>query len=229
MRTQSKTRSSGNTEVVRTYAITARLSVRLTEIPRRRQFPTCACCGDGNYWHVTWPTGVLLARYLAEPACQRTVVGKQVLVIGCGAGLEAIVLAKLGAVVSVLDHIPAALELVQQNCVRNQLAPFTAHTCCWRDVRTLRRLPLYEIVIGSDVLYDATAARGVHRLLRHVLPTQGTALIADPLRTDARGVDTFLALMTDAGFTRTARWMHATIYGTQRRSRVYRLTLSAVA
>jgi predicted nicotinamide N-methyase len=229
MRIQSKTRSARNTEVDRTYAITARLSVCLTEIPRRRQFPTCACCGDGNYWHVTWPTGVLLARYLAAPARQRTVAGKQVLVIGCGAGLEAIVLAKLGAVVSVLDHIPAALELVQQNCARNQLAPFTAHTCCWRDGRALRRLPLYEMVIGSDVLYDAMAARGVHRLLRHVLPPQGTALIADPLRTDARGVDTFLALMTGAGFARTARWMHATVYGTQRRSRVYRFTPPAGA
>jgi predicted nicotinamide N-methyase len=217
-------RSSVNTEVIRTYTITEQLSVRLTEIPRRRQFPTCACCGDGNYWHVTWPTGVLLAQYLAAPARQRTVTGKQVLVIGCGAGLEAVILAKLGAVVSVLDHIPAALELVQQNCLRNQLAPLTTHMCCWRDVHALRRLPQYEMVIGSDILYDVTAARGVHRLLRHVLPTPGTALIADPLRADARGVDTFLALMTGAGFARTARWMHAAVYGTQRRIRVYRFT-----
>jgi hypothetical protein len=53
MHTQSMKRRSGNTEVIRTYTIAEQLSVRLTEIPRRRQFPTCACCGDGNYWHVT--------------------------------------------------------------------------------------------------------------------------------------------------------------------------------
>jgi len=223
------TRIRNNTEVVRTYQLTEQLSVDLTEIPRRGQFPTCAFCGDGNYWHVTWPTSVALARYLAAPARTRTVSGKQVLVIGCGAGLEAIVLAKLGAVVSVLDHIPAALQLVAHNCVRNQLDPITLHTCCWRDVRALRRLPAYEIVIGSDVLYDAMAARGVHRVLRHVLLAQGRAFIADPLRTDSRGVDTFLALMTGAGFSLTSRWMHSAVYGKHRRIQVYTLTPPATA
>lgn len=221
------TRTRNDTEVVRTYQITEQLSVDLTEIPRRVQFPTCPYCGDGNYWHVTWPTGVALARYLAAPTRQRTVAGKQVLVIGCGAGLEAIVLAKLGAVVSVLDHIPAALQLVARNCVRNQVEPVTLHTCCWREARALRRLPTYDLVIGSDVLYDPVAARGVHRVLQRVLPAQGRALIADPRRADSRGVTTFLALMTGAGFSLTSRGMHSAVYGKQRRIQVYTLTAPA--
>ena len=225
----SMTRLHNETEVIRTYQITEQLAVDLREIPRRGQFPTCPCCGDGNYWHVTWPTSVALARYLAAPAHKHTVMGKQVLVIGCGAGLEALVLAKLGAVVSVLDHIPAALELVAHNCVRNQLAPLTLHPCCWRDTRALRRLPPYELVIGSDVLYDATAARGVQRVLRHVLPAQGRAFIADPLRVDSRGVDTFLALMTGAGFVLTSQWLRSVVYGTPRRIRVSTLTAPATA
>ena len=48
------------TEVVRTYEIIPQLSVRLVEIPRRSQFPRCAFCGTGNYWHVTWPTAMAL-------------------------------------------------------------------------------------------------------------------------------------------------------------------------
>jgi hypothetical protein len=55
-------------EVVRTDAITDQLSVRLTEITRRAQFPTCPSCGEGDYWHVTWPTSVLLSRYVAAPS-----------------------------------------------------------------------------------------------------------------------------------------------------------------
>jgi predicted nicotinamide N-methyase len=212
------------TEVIRTYEITPQLSVRLTELPRRSQFPRCSFCGTGNYWHVTWPTAVVLARYLAAPLRRRTLVGKQVLIIGCGAGLEAMVLAKLGAVVSVLDHIPAALELVARNCALNQLAPVTTHACCWRDARALRRLPAYEVVVGSDVLYDTLAAHGVARVLNTAVQANGTAIVADPGRSFSEGPDTFLRLMTQRGFQLTSRWAKAFSYARNQRAKVYILT-----
>ncbi len=87
----------GKREVVRTYEITDQLSVRLTEITRRAQFPACPSCGEGDCWHVTWPTSVLLSRHVAAPCRARTLADKRVLVIGGGTGLEAIALAKLGA------------------------------------------------------------------------------------------------------------------------------------
>ena len=165
---------------------------------------------------------------MAAPAHQRTVAGKRVLVIGCGAGLEAIVLAKLGAVVSVLDHIPAALQLVAHNCVRNQVEPVTLHLCCWRDARALRRLPASEIVIGSDVLYDPVAARGVTRLLTTVLQPGGKALIADPVRSFRTGAETFVRVVTTAGFRLTSQWIRCTASGRDRRTTLYLLTSSAV-
>lgn len=215
------------TEVVRTYEITPQLSVRLVEVPRRSQFPRCAFCGTGNYWHVTWPTAVVLARYLAAPLRQRTLAGRQVLVIGCGAGLEALVLAKLGAVVSVLDHIPAALDLVARNCALNQLAPVTTHACCWRDAHALRRLPAYEVVIGSDVLYDTMAAHGVARVLTTAVQSKGMAIVADPVRPFSDGPDTFIRLMTQQGFQFTSRWVRAFAYARTRRAKVYTLTAPA--
>lgn len=223
------TRIRNATEVVRTYQITDQLSVDLAEIPRRAQFPTCSFCKDGNYWHVTWPTGVALVRYLAAPARKHTMAGKQVLVIGCGVGLEAIVLAKLGAVVSVLDHIPAALQLVAHNCRRNQLDPVTFHTCCWRNVRALQRLPAYEVVIGSDVLYDTVAARGVTRLLTTVLRPGGKALIADPWRSFRTGAETFVRLMTTAGFQLTSRWIRHSADSRDSRAKLYLVTPSALS
>ena len=212
------------TEVVRTYEITTRLSVRLIELPRRSQFPRCSFCGTGNYWHVTWPTAVVLARYLAAPLRQRTLVGKQVLIIGCGAGLEAMVLAKLGAIVSVLDHIPAALDLVARNCTLNEIAPVTTHACCWRDAPALHRLPAYEVVIGSDILYDTLAAHGVARVLTTAVQSNGTAIVADPVRTFSDGPETFLRLMTQQGFKLTSRWVRAVAYARTRRAKVHTLT-----
>jgi len=223
------TRRRNETKVERTYQITAQLAVTLTEIPRRVEFPTCPYCGDGDYWHVTWPTSVALARYLAAPARRDTLAGKQVLVIGCGTGLEAIVLAKLGAVVSVLDHIPAALALVVQNCGRNQLQPVTLHPCCWRDARALRRLPAYELVIGSDVLYDPMAARGVTRLLTTVLKPGGTAFIADPLRSFRTGAETFVRLMTATGWQLTSQWLRRSAPARTSRTTLYLLAASAFA
>ena len=79
------------------------------------------------------------------------------------------------------------------------------------------------------MLFRSTAARGVQRVLRHVLPAQGRAFIADPLRVDSRGVDTFLALMTGAGFVLTSRWLRSVVYGTQRRIRVSTLTAPTTA
>jgi predicted nicotinamide N-methyase len=215
------------TEVVRTYEIPPQLSVRLVEIPRRSHFPRCSSCGDGNYWHVTWPTAVLLAHYLATPARRRILAGRRVLVIGCGAGLEAIVLAKLGAVVSVLDHIPAALDLVARNCVLNQLDSVTTHVCCWQDEHALRHLPAYEVVIGSDILYDAIAAHGVARLLTATVQPKGTATVADPVRTFSDGPDTFVRLMTQQGFQLTSRWVRAFAFARNRRAKVYTLTAPA--
>lgn len=223
------TRIRNDTMVIRTYQITDQLSVELTEMSRRAQFPICPCCGDGNYWHVTWPTGVALARYLAAPTRQRTVAGKHVLVIGCGVGLEAIVLAKLGALVSVLDHIPAALQLVAHNCVQNQVEPVTLHACCWRDRRALRRLPASELVIGSDVLYDPVAARGVARLLTTVLQPGGNALIADPVRSFRTGAETFERLVRTAGLRLTSPWLRRAASTRDNGTKLYRLTSSTCA
>src|SRR5258708_8615433 len=96
----------GKREVGRTYEITQQLSVRLTEMTRRTQFPACSSCGEGDYWHVTWPTSVLLSRHMAAPSCARTLVDKRVLVIGGGTGLEATTPPKLGPVLPVVDHLP---------------------------------------------------------------------------------------------------------------------------
>ena len=62
----------GKREVVHTYEITEQLAVRLTEITRRAHCPVCPSCGEGDYWHVTWPTSVLLSRHVATPARART-------------------------------------------------------------------------------------------------------------------------------------------------------------
>ena len=49
------------------YQVTDTISVELVEICNwRPDFPACEYCGDNEYWNIVWPTGLALARYLAE-------------------------------------------------------------------------------------------------------------------------------------------------------------------
>jgi hypothetical protein len=160
----------------------------------------------------------MLARSLAPSARTWTLARKQLLVIGCGAGLEALVLATRGAVGSVRAHIPAARELVARNGEVPQLDPVTPPGCCGHDARARRRLPTSVVVIGSDVWYDVVAARGVTRLLTTGLRPQGTALVAEPRRSCGTGAETFVYLMTTAGFPLTSQWISASASARDRRA-----------
>jgi hypothetical protein len=82
----------------------------------RPDFPHCRTYGASEFWHIAWPSGLALARYLATTFGAARVQGRRVLVLGRGVGLESIVLGKLGAEAWALDHVPAALRLVQRNC-----------------------------------------------------------------------------------------------------------------
>jgi predicted nicotinamide N-methyase len=122
--------------------------------------------------------------------------GRRALVLGCGVGLESVVLAKLGAEVWALDHVPAALWLVRRNCRLNGLAPVHTRWWCWRDTTTRRRLGSFELVIGSDILYEPAGAEAIAAVLQTTLMPQGVALFADPGR---EGVGEF--------FRRQLRWL----------------------
>jgi predicted nicotinamide N-methyase len=189
--------------LVLTYPVTAQLAVHLTELCAwRPDFPRCQTCGASEFWHIAWPSGLALARYLATTFGAARVQGRRVLVLGCGVGLESVVLGKLGAEVWALDHVPAALRLVRQNCQLNGLAPVHTLCRCWQDTTTMGRLGAYELVIGSDVLYEPAGEEALTLVLQSALTPQGVALFADPGR---EGVGEFFQRLAARGFRVRAR------------------------
>ena len=79
------------------------------------QLAECDFCGKGYHWNKTWPASLAYSRYLVEGFPRYKLKGCQALVIGCGMGLEGLVLAKLGASVTFLDHVQDALQLQMPN------------------------------------------------------------------------------------------------------------------
>ena len=119
------------------------------------------------------------------------------LVVGCGAGLESVVLASLRATVTALDHIPASLELGTRNCSLNDVASVKTLCRCWLDADSIHRLNQYDIVVGSDVLYEAADSVWISDLLARALQPGGTAFFADPQRD---GVEPFITKLKTMGY-----------------------------
>ena len=176
----------GEDAALRKYKVGPKLTVRLQEFPDRKRFPKCEHCGQGHYWNVVWPSAWVMSRFLARGDAVRMLNGKRALVIGCGAGLESVVAAKMGAEVTVLDHSAEALRLTRENCILNGID--NAHTTrrCWLDRDGIAKLRRFDAVIGCDVLYNIGKKEVVNRLLEAAMKRKSIAFFAEPERIGAK-------------------------------------------
>lgn len=131
------------------------------------------------YWAELWPSASALAR-VAAARCRP---GLSVLELGCGLGLPSIAAALCGADVLATDWSHDALRFTRANAARNGASVATAVV----DWRSPPRLPTADLVLGSDLLYEARNAGPLLALLAGVLAPGGEALIADPGRRHAEG------------------------------------------
>ena len=135
------------------------------------------------YFGTLWPSARGLARFMAEHP--EWLAGQTVLELGCGLALPALVAARLGARVIAVDHHPdvpafltrnAALSGVQIEYLRvdwsapAQLAALHAH------------LGHVDLVVGSDLLYEAEQAVSLPAALACLCKPGTRALLADPGR-----------------------------------------------
>jgi predicted nicotinamide N-methyase len=123
-----------------------------------------------------WPSG----RLLAETMSGHDVAGKRILELGCGLGLASLVLQRRGADVVASDHHPLAGPFLAYNSALNELPAVVYRELRW-DVPhdTLGR---FDLVIGSDVLYERGHADLLVALLVRHTHAQSEVLITDPGR-----------------------------------------------
>lgn len=139
----------------------------------------------------------LAAALVADPSI---VAGKTILEVGAGVGFPGIVARSLGAAaVRQTDNLTQALTLCQVNAAENgvdgiELA--VANWDAWTDDRK------YDLIIGSDVIYERTAHAPLAAILDRNLAPGGRALIADPGRQDT---PLFLNELAEAGWKSARR------------------------
>jgi predicted nicotinamide N-methyase len=141
-----------------------------------------------------WPSGALLAaRMAAHPLRQ----GQRILELGCGLALASLVAHRRGALVTASDHHPLAASFLAHNLGLNALPTMNYQHGAWAEDAASDGRARYDLLIGSDVLYDRDASLTLAGfIIRHAAP-QAQVWIVDPNRGNRAA---FSASLKNAGF-----------------------------
>lgn len=123
-----------------------------------------------------WPSGHRLAQ-----AMQRfDIAGKRILELGCGIGLASLVLQRRGAEIVASDIHPLAEPFLAYNAALNALPALHYRQLSWD--APLPALGRFDLIIGSDVLYESGHADLLGTVVaRHAHP-DAEVLLTDPGR-----------------------------------------------
>jgi predicted nicotinamide N-methyase len=149
------------------------------------------------YFGVLWEAGIGLSQHLLKLDLK----DKKILEIGCGLALPSFVVTRQGAEIIATDFhadVPLFLELNQKN---NQTY-FPYKTMNWRNEieRTKTDLGLFDLVIGSDILYESQHPMQVALALIAFLKPGGKIILSDPGRAY---IQKFITSMNECGYKET--------------------------
>jgi predicted nicotinamide N-methyase len=131
------------------------------------------------YWAELWPSSLALARTVAGRALR----GARTLELGCGLGLASIAAALAGGRVLATDWSAEAVAMTLRNAERNE-APVEALVCSWLEPEPIVERGPWDLVLASDVLYEA---RNTAVLLALLPRLTREVWLADPGRPPTAG------------------------------------------
>ena len=128
------------------------------------------------YWAELWPSSVALARTVGARALR----GARTLELGCGLGLASVSAALAGGRVLATDWSPEAVRFAAGNAQRNG-ANIDTMLVDWSAPEAVVERGPWQLVIGSDVLYERRNVDQMLGLLPRLVDRSGEVLIADPV------------------------------------------------
>jgi len=129
------------------------------------------------YFGILWPAAEALSIYLNQNP--KLIKNKTILELGCGLGYPSLVATHLGAKVLATDFHPDVEEYFQRNCRHSNMS-CDYQRLNWREDK--KDIGLFDIVMGSDVLYESKHASEVVKGLIRFLKPGGKILLSDPGR-----------------------------------------------
>jgi predicted nicotinamide N-methyase len=146
------------------------------------------------YFGVLWEAGIGLSQHIKKLDLKN----KRILEIGCGLALPSFIAAGAGADITATDFhadVPLFLELNQ----RKNNCHFYYRVMNWRDEveREKMKLGLFDMVLGSDILYESQHPMQVAQALIAFLKPGGKIILADPGRAY---IQKFITSMNECGY-----------------------------
>jgi predicted nicotinamide N-methyase len=155
------------------------------------------------YWARPWPSGLALARSLAE---QPIAPGARVLELGCGLGAPSVVAARGGASVLATDGSADAVVFAAHALALNEVEADVARVDWAEHGEALVELGPFDVVLAADVLYTRANVELALALWPRLLAPGGVLRLADPQRAGtrdflaaARGTFSVVSQRRDAG------------------------------
>jgi predicted nicotinamide N-methyase len=132
------------------------------------------------YWAELWPSALALARAVGVRALR----GARVLELGCGLALPSFAAALAGGRVLATDWADDAIGLLRRNAERNGVA-VEGLACSWTEPSALLARAPFDLVLASDVLYEARNGAALLPLLPRLIGPRGEIWLTDPGRSAA--------------------------------------------
>jgi predicted nicotinamide N-methyase len=145
------------------------------------------------YWAELWASAVALAHDVS----MRALRDRHTLELGCGLGLPSIAAARAGGRVLATDWSPDAIAATAANAELNGVEVETLE-CSWAEPDSIVERGPWQLVLASDVLYEARNVELLLGLLPRLVDETGLVLLADPGRVPA---ERFLTAAAERGWT----------------------------
>lgn len=139
------------------------------------------------YWCLVWAAAPHTAELILQREWSPGLTGLE---IGCGVGLAGIAAQKAGLDVTWSDYSEPAVEQALQNARANGIADPRGLVLDWKSPTAQQ----YDLIFGSDILYDRSNHQPVLNVLSQMLAPGGQAWIGDMGRYALEG---FVKLATD--------------------------------
>lgn len=165
----------------------------------------CAYFGEGNedlslkeehcpYFGVLWEASIALGQFLSPEICGQ----KKVLEIGCGLALPSFVATKFNGRATATDFHEDVPLFLAENFKQNNIK-FSYQMMNWRlkDKNICSSLGGFDLVLGSDILYESQHPEEVAHALVNFLNPNGKIILTDPGRAY---VQNFISAMNKLGY-----------------------------
>jgi len=128
------------------------------------------------FWVKIWEASIVLADHLIQIGLEKE---KEILEIGAGMGITGLFLAAFGHKVTITDYEEDVLELLHMNVKQNRLNNVSVKKLDWNNLDLTGR---YDIICGSELIYNETSIEPVINLFRKYLQPEGTVFMAHDSR-----------------------------------------------